>query len=467
MDDSIGRFNRSQNQYPLKVFINRSVMTTPYPNEEVERLSREKICALQGQSLSRMLKDLTRRSTFYHLRLEGRSLVGDPDDVLPSIPTTTREDLQSAQLRDPPWGGLLSVEPTQCSVFGFSNAIAAGLPGREALHLAATTEDMRSGVDVATRGLLMGGSSPGDRTAIIGEVARSLLHHLFLGAMSRMGATPFQTGRGLTLRHVRHTLPAMAPTQIVTHPTYALHLASLLEDEGTVLPVERLFLWGEMGPSVPTVRATIEEAWGHAQVRDVYAMEELGVLAVECEAGDGLHGFEDRFIYEVMDVDKDQVLGPGKVGELVVTPLHSEAMPLLRYRTGDLVMTDDGPCSCGRTHLRMHIMGRLVRRGDGVLQRIETAKVERLLGRFKALWGLYRVVVEDDRAMLEVPLAALDEDQQAVAINTALLAARSTGIDLRPVKELPTFRHRAVRVVKEEDLDWWEALAEEQRRLDE
>jgi phenylacetate-CoA ligase len=222
-----------------------------------------------------------------------------------------------------------------------------------------------------------------------------------------------------------------------------------------------------MGPSVPTVRTTLGEAWHHARIRDVYAMEELGVLAVECEAEDGLHGFEDRYVYEVIDPATGEVLGPGELGELVVTSLHAEAMPLLRYRTGDLVMTDDGGCQCGRTHIRLHVMGRVVRRGDGGVQAIDLAKVERLLGRFKALWGLYRVVVEEDRAMLEVPMAALDEDQQAVAINTALLAARSTGIDLRPVKALPFFYHRSTRVVKEQDIDWWEALAEEQRRLEE
>jgi phenylacetate-CoA ligase len=253
---------------------------------------------------------------------------------------------------------------------------------------------------------------------------------------------------------------------VVTHPTYALHLARLLEEEGTRLPVERLFLWGEMGPSVPTVRAAIEEAWHHASVRDVYAVEELGVLAAECGEGAGLHCFEDRFVYEVVDPVTGEVLGPGGRGELVVTPLHAEAMPLLRYRTGDLVITDDGGCPCGRTHMRLHVLGRVVETPSGEVASIELAKVENLLGRLRGLWGLYRIVLEEGGAYLEVPMAALDEDMQAVAINTALLAARSTGIDLRPVKELPRFHHRAVRVVRHDEVAWWEALAEEQGRLE-
>ena len=443
-------------------------MTSQGPSDKLERLPRVELEELQARALTGLLAGLPSRSPFYHRLLDGiDTTVDDGRAVIATVQFTSRKDLQSAQTAEPPWGGLLAVEPTHCSVFGFTNAIAAGLPGHEVLQLAVTAEDMRTRVEVAARGFLSGGSGPDDRTVIVGEVARSILHHIFLGALARTESTPFQTGRGLTLRHVRHTLPSLSPTQLVTHPTYALYLARLLKEEGSTLPVERLFLWGEMGPSVPTVRATLEEAWEGALIRDVYAMEELGVLAMECDAGNGLHGFEDRFVYEVVDPETGEVLGPGNIGELVVSTLHAEAMPLLRYRTGDLVTTDDGPCTCGRTHVRLHVMGRVLRRADGNVQQIDLAKVERLLGRFKALWGQYRIVVEDDRAMLEVPMATLDENQQAVAINTVLLAARSTGIDMRPVKALPPFYHRAVRVVLEEDIDWWEAMAEEQRRLEE
>ncbi len=406
-------------------------------------------------------------SPFYEDKLSTIDDGGMDDDISQiTFPLTTRDDLVAAQITDPPWGGTLAVETTQCSIFGFTNAIAAGLTERNSLQLAATAADMRHRVDVARRGLEMGGAKAGDTTAIIGEVARSLLHHGFLSALAMTGATPFQTGRGLTLRHVRHTLPALSPNQIVTHPTYALFLAKLLDEEDIHLPVERLFLWGEIGPSVPKVRANLEEAWGHAQVRDVYAMEELGVLAAECEAADGLHGFEDHFIYEVIDPANGDVLEPGEKGELVVTTLRTEAMPLLRYRTGDLVIINDEPCPCGRTHLRLHVLGKVIYGPEGSTTTIELAKVEQMLANHRSLVGSYRIVIEDDNTFLEVPFTALDDDQQATAINTALLAARSTGIDLRPVKDLPIFHHRALRVVRDVDLDWWEAVAEEQGRLE-
>jgi phenylacetate-CoA ligase len=439
-------------------------MTTPLQDDDVEALQRERIRDLQSQALERQVKMLARSSRFYGEKLAGSEVMDHTS--LRRLPLTSREEVLAAQADEPPWGGVLAVPMSSVSIIGFSNAITAGLEGGSSLQLAATSGDMRSRVGTASRAFAMGGSGPGDRTAIVGEVARSLLHHQFLGGLVGLGSTPFQTGRGLTLRHARHTLPSMAPTQVVTHPTYALYLARLLEEEGTDLPVERLFLWGEMGPSVPTVRRTLEEAWNHARVRDVYAVEELGVLAAECVEGNGLHCFEDKFVYEVVDPVSGEMKGPGERGELVVTPLHAEAMPLLRYRTGDLVMTEDDRCSCGRTHMRMHVLGRVVEPPSGEPMVIELAKVENLLGRLRSLWGLYRVVLEDHGTFLEVPMAALDEDMQAVAINTTLLAARSTGIDLRPVKELPLFHHRAVRVVRSDQVAWWEALAEEQRRLE-
>ena len=440
-------------------------MTSHPQEDEVETLPRERVLDLQGRALHRQVGELASSSAFYASRLgatQGAELA-----TLPRLPLTSRVEVLASQREEPPWGGLLAVPPSSVSIIGFTNAITAGLDGRTSLMVAATSGDMRARVEVASRAFFAGGSGPGDRTAIVGEVARSLLHHGFLGGLAVIGSTPFQTGRGLTLRHVRHTLPALAPTQVLTHPTYALHLARLLEEEGTSLPVERLFLWGETGPSVPSVRRTLSKAWDGAQVRDLYATEELGVLAAECEAEAGLHCFEDAFVYEVVDPVTGEVLGPDDRGELVVTPLRCEAMPLLRYRTGDLVVTDDAPCPCGRTHMRMHVLGRVVRTGDGGAFVVELSKVENLLGRLSSLWGLYRIVLEEDGAFLEVPMAALDEDRQAVAINTALLAARSTGVDLRPVKELPRFRHRAVRVVGAGDVDWWSSVAEEQRRLEE
>ena len=382
-----------------------------------------------------------------------------------NLPLTTRMALVSAQRDVPPWGGVLAVPIDDCSILGFTNAIASGLEGYPELLLAATAGDMRSRVAIAARAFSMGGATASDRTAIIGEVARSILHHAILGGMVEVGSTPFQIGRGLTLRHVRHTLPALAPTQVVTHPTYALYLASLLEEEGTDLPIERIFLWGEVGPSVPAIRTSLEEAWGHASIRDVYALEELGIIAAECSQGDGLHGFEDAFIYEVVDPASDEVLGAGKRGELVVTPLFSDAMPLLRYRTGDLVTFDDGECACGRTHLKLRVLGKVVPGPSGPIN-IDLATIEQVLGAAMGPTVRYRVVIEDSGPILEVDIRGGPEVDMDASLSAASSVAKTIDMELRTVEAQPESFHRSTRVVPSKDLGLWAARAEEQRRLE-
>jgi len=433
---------------------------------EVERLPRDELEREQQRSLLIQLAYMGEHSPFYHGSIEaGSHPLPDGPRFAEELPLTTRMDLVTSQKKIPPWGGILAVPTDDCSILGFTNAIATGMEGYPELLLAATAGDMQRRVTIAARAFAMGGATTADRTAIIGEVARSILHHAILGGMVEVGSTPFQIGRGLTLRHVRHTLPVLTPTQIVTHPTYALHLASLLEEEGTDLPVERLFLWGEVGPSVPSTRTILEEAWGHATIRDVYALEELGIIAAECGEGDGLHGFEDAFIYEVIDPDSDEVLGTGERGELVVTPLSADAMPLLRYRTGDLVTMDDDACACGRTHLRLKVFGKVVGGPDGS-KCIDLAGIEQALGDIGGTTGRYRIVIEDSGPVLEIALGEGSEGDQEASLLAASSAARTHDMELRTIDALPEFFHRSVRVVPSKELGLWSARAEEQRRLE-
>ena len=406
------------------------------PAGDIERMSREEIGELQRMALVRLFNLLRTKSPFYRTKVARTPY--DPFRMSDAL-FTTREDLVTAQSADQPWGGLLAVPPHAISIMGFTNAMASGLDGYPDLLLAATEGDMRQRVDVAFRAFSAGGASPDDRTAIIGEVARSILHHAILGGLVATGSTPFQTGRALTLRHVRHTLPFLTPTQLVTHPTYALYLAELLDQEDVRLPVKRLFLWGEVGPSVPSAAQVIEEAWGYPTIRD---------------------------IYEVIDPLTRKVLGPGERGELVITALHAEAMPLVRYRTGDLVIVDDERCSCGRTHLRLQVLGKVAEGPWGRLS-VNLTIIENILSRVGPLRGNYRVALEDSGPVLEVCPRTDSEIEAAAALNAAMLAAKSAGTELRIVENLPRFHHRARRVVGPNDKDLWNIQVEEQRRLEE
>jgi len=107
----------------------------------------------------------------------------------------------------------------------------------------------------------------------------------------------------------------------------------------------------------PTMRQTIEKAF-QGKLHDDYGSAELGSIACECDCHDGMHVFSDLFIIEVVDND-GMNLPNGEVGEVVVTDLVNHAMPLIRYRIGDLGKIDDTPCRCGRSSPRLSIVGRV------------------------------------------------------------------------------------------------------------
>ena len=196
-------------------------------------------------------------------------------------------------------------------------------------------------------------------TVLLHEVSSSIVHQAMFRGLVGLGARPIALGRGSTARHVRETLGRLMPENIVTYPTYATFLKTLEKDAEVELRFKRLFLWGEVGGSVRPVRERLSKAYD-AKIHDIYAMQEFGVLASGCTAGKGLHGFEDQFVYEVVDPSTGEALEDGEVGELVVTDLHRSAFPLIRYRTGDITSIERRRCRCGRDHLRLNgINGRV------------------------------------------------------------------------------------------------------------
>jgi phenylacetate-CoA ligase len=157
-------------------------------------------------------------------------------------------------------------------------------------------------------------------------------------------------------------------TVLVCTPTYALHLAEVARDRGLDIrssAVRVTIHAGEPGASIPTVRHRIEEEWG-ARCFDHAGATEVGAWGFECERSPGaMHLNEIEFIFEVIDPASGAPVSEGTRGELVVTPLGRAGMPVLRYRTGDLVAHTTEPCPCGRTLAR--IPGGVLGRVDDML----------------------------------------------------------------------------------------------------
>jgi phenylacetate-CoA ligase len=160
---------------------------------------------------------------------------------------------------------------------------------------------------------------------------------------------------------------AVGATVVCCTPTYALRLAEVAAQEESSRSladstVRVLIVAGEAGGSIPATRERIERSWG-ARVIDHHGLTEVGPVSFECWEGPGfLHVNEGEYIAEVLDPATGQVSLDGVPGELIITNLGRTASPVIRYRTGDIVITRSEPCPCGRTWVRLE---------GGILSRVD------------------------------------------------------------------------------------------------
>jgi phenylacetate-CoA ligase len=218
----------------------------------------------------------------------------------------------------------------------------------------------------------------------------------------RLGCTVVPMSGGGTERQVA-LLQDFGARVLCATPSYALNIAEVAENMGVDLrnsPVQRGLFGAE--PWSEAMRQDIQHRLGILAV-DTYGLSEImgpGV-ATECDvAQNGLHGWEDHFLFEVIDPKSLQPLPMGETGELVITTLTKEALPMIRYRTRDITYLSDEPCRCGRTHVRiMRVTGRdddmIIIRGVNVYP----SQIESVLVGFSGLSPHYQIVLTRDGAL--------------------------------------------------------------------
>jgi phenylacetate-CoA ligase len=206
-------------------------------------------------------------------------------------------------------------------------------------------------------------------------------------------------------------------------PSYALTIAEAAARMGIDLahgPLRVGLFGGE--PCSAALRAELERRLG-LRVAEQYGLSEImgpGV-AGECIAQKGLHGWEDHFLFEIVDPDSGRPLPAGDVGELVITTLTKQAQPMIRYRTRDITRLIDEPCACGRNHVRLD---RLLGRDDDMLiirgVNIYPSQIEAVLVGFPGIASHYQLVVTRDGARDQLRIQT--EQSAAAGVDRARLA---------------------------------------------
>jgi phenylacetate-CoA ligase len=273
----------------------------------------------------------------------------------------------------------------------------------------------------------------------------------------RIGATVVPVSGGFTARQAL-LLGDLGAKVLVSTPSYALVIAQAVLDGGRdprTLGLELGLFGGE--PWTEELRGEIERVIG-LKAMNFYGLSEMcgpGV-ATEClVARSGLHVQEDHFLVEVIDPDDGEAVAPGGEGELVLTTLTKEALPLIRYRTGDLVSITLDPCPCGRSTIRLMQLGG--RHDDMLIIRgvnVHPSQVEHVLLGVEGAAPYYRLIVERTGAMDELtlecePAPGADADDLAARIARQLrehMGIRFVIAMLEP-GSIPRSEGKAVRVV--------------------
>lgn len=316
-------------------------------NQQVEMLSRADMAVWQSYKLEKVIERVYEKSDLYKSRMKECGLL--PENItslkdLSKLPLTTKQDI----IENYPYG-LLTMPVSGVAYIHKTHAAA-----QENLAVSYTRNDMTMWTELMSRILVAGGMNVTSVFQWMGmaeEYAASLGVHL---GVQQMGATLLPDSTSNVLEQIR-LIEDFGITSLFSNVSHLLQLAQEADVKGykpEELPLQNIFCdtkYVSQGNSTK-----IKELYGirPIQVYGIYDIWGMGI-AGECHCDAGLHIQEDCFYPEIIHPVNGQVLSMGEMGELVLTSLSLEAMPLLRYPTGMLCSLDDSPCACGRTLIRM------------------------------------------------------------------------------------------------------------------
>ena len=419
--------------------------------KDIETMPRKSIEKIQLERLKWLVDYCSRNVRFYHDRAGVTADKIKSLEDIQYIPYTTKEDIRDNY----PFG--LFGQPVNKIIRIHASSGTTGKP----TVVGYTKNDIENWSDCMARLCMAAGASEDDIIQI------AFGYGLFTGALGlhygleKIGATVVPTSSGNTEKQIM-LMQDFKTSGLVSTPSYAQYIGETAKEMGVIDKINlRLGLFGSEG-CTEEMRSQIEKTLG-LFATDNYGMSELmgpGVSG-ECELRCGMHINEDHFLAEVIDPHTLQVLPKGAQGELVVTTLSKEGIPMLRYRTKDITKIDYEPCKCGRTFARMaKIMGRtddmLKIRGVNVFP----SQIESVLMGFEQIAPHYQLVITrsnfSDHLEVKVELAdssllenyaALESLRCSIHHNLKTVLGIETKVSLVEHKSLERFQGKAKRIL--------------------
>ncbi|MBC7101122.1 phenylacetate--CoA ligase family protein [Methanothermobacter tenebrarum] len=424
-------------------------------NPKAECMDEEKRKKIQLKRLQNTVKRAYENVPYYHKKFNELGI--EPEDIesledIKRLPFTTKQDLREAY----PFGMFAVPDDDIIEVH-----TSSGTTGKPTVS-GYTQADIDLWSEVMARALTMAGATKKDR------IQNCYGYGLFTGGLGihygaqRIGATVIPISAGNTKRQIE-IMQDFETTILTCTPSYALYLAEVLQKENVEIDNLKLKA-GVFGAEMWTeeMRDAIEERLGLVAL-NIYGLTEIigpGV-AMECHEKNGLHIFEDHFYPEIINPETLENLPPGKKGELVLTTLTREAMPIIRFRTRDITTLRKGKCPCGRTLIRMD---RITGRSDDMLKIrgviVFPSQIEEALLKIDGLEPHYQIVVTRPKYLdeLEVQVEAspalfsdevkhVEEAKKMIEEHLQREIGLRVNVTLVEPESLPRSEGKAIRVI--------------------
>jgi phenylacetate-CoA ligase len=427
-------------------------MEKNYWEPEIETMPWERLKQLQEERLRALVKRVYQDVPFYRRRFDEVGVKPEEIDTLADVAklplTEYMRDFVATPLEQKlavPWNLVTEIGSTSGTLSGFTQPLAV------------TEGDVEADIALQCRSNKIAGVEASDTVQLL--IPLDFIVPTLKEAVSRVILS--MAGR-MTLDHQIKLAKVVGTTVLLGFPSQVLRFVTRAREIGIDIKrdtsLRLALLSGE--PLATPVKKRLEKESGMA-LYEQYGFAEAsmrGPIACECSQRDGLHVWADRYLVEVIDPETLEVLAPGEEGELVVTTLTKEAMPLIRYRTGDVAkILGYEPCPCGRTHPKIASVGGRVEhliKVKGI--RLLPGDIEDFIIGMSGLGNEYRIIIDKEgeleRLKVRVEHAPGVEDLHALKQEVEAAFEQSTSlscqIELVPPGALPQTQFKAQRLIK-------------------